>query len=343
VPLPMPALEIAARVRRGAGIEAIHCAAVAVVDDSSRLTHTLGDPSRVFFTRSAIKPLQALPLVTSEASRALALTEEELALSAASHSGTDRHREVVLGILKKCELGPEALKCGAHWPIGDRIAKKYPVHGEDRDPLRHNCSGKHAGFLALSRHLGQPAAAYIEPQGVVQCLVREAVAAACELEPDDLGVAVDGCSAPNFAMPLVQLAVGFKNLASSRVRDAASARALSEVRSAMQAHPVLVSGEGRFDYDLARAFPGNVVCKGGAEAILGIGFREPAIGIVIKVVDGAERALAPIAVKTLEQLGLIDQIASFPELARYQEPPVLNFRGLRTGEITADFSLRCST
>lgn len=332
--MPAPALESAARVLRGPGIEAIHCAAIAVVDGSSRLTHALGDPHAEFFTRSSIKPLQALPLVTTEAATALGLTDEELAICCASHGGSDRHREVVAGLLEKCGLSAADLMCGAHWPIGDRLARRYPVHGEDRDPLRHNCSGKHAGFLALSRHLGQPPTAYIEPHGVVQGTVREAVATACELDERQLPIAIDGCSAPNFALSLVALATGFKNLA------CAARPGMAEVRAAMHAHPFLVSGEGRLDYDLARSFPGNVVNKGGAEAILAMGFREPPLGVAIKVLDGGDRALGPIAVETLKQLGLIESLDAFPLLARHERPGVFNFRKIRTGEVTADFRLR---
>ena len=311
----------------------MHCATIAVVDRDSRLVFALGDPEQVFFTRSSIKPLQALPLVSSEARMSLGLSDEELALCCASHNGSDRHREIVAGILAKCALTKDALMCGTHWPIGDRLAKKYPLHGEDQDPLRHNCSGKHAGFLALSRHLGQPVEAYIEPQGVAQGLVREAVASACEIDAGRLEVAIDGCSAPNFSMPLVKLAAGFKNLARG---DAA----FSEVRAAMYAHPWLVSGEKRLDYDIARSFSGNVVNKGGAEAILAIGFREPSLGIAIKVIDGSDRALGPIVVEVLKQLGLIEEIGRFPELVRHELPPVFNFRKIRTGEIVPSFQLR---
>src|SRR5262249_45067320 len=161
-------------------------------------------------------------------------------------------------------------RCGTHLPLGMRLRDEYPQHGEDKDVLRHNCSGKHAGFLALSRRLGTPFEAYLRANGAVQTAVRGAVEAACELPPGSLVSAVDGCSAPTYAVPLAALAVGFKNLALG-AGSATLAPALARVRDAMQAEPVLVSGEGRFDYDLARSFPGNVVNKGGAEAILGIG------------------------------------------------------------------------
>jgi L-asparaginase II len=323
----------AAFVHRGQGIEAIHTAAIAVVDESSGLTHALGDPEQVFFSRSSIKPLQALPLVEAGGLERFGFGPEELSLCAASHNGSDQHRAIVLGMLQKLGLGPEALQCGAGYPLQLKLFGKYPLAGEDHDPLRHNCSGKHSGFLALAKLLGQPLDTYLEPTGAAQSLVRQAVAANCEVAADSLLLGTDGCSAPNFALPLRNLAVGFKNLA------LANDRARTRVRDAMLENPLLVSGERRLDYDLSLAFPGRVVVKGGAEALLLLAFREPALGIAIKVVDGAPRALGPILVETLKQLGLLDDLSKFPTLARYEAPAVTNARKLKTGEIRANFQL----
>ena len=323
----------AAFVHRGQGIEAIHTAAIAVVDGASRLTHALGDPEQVFFSRSSIKPLQVLPLVEAGGLERFGFGPEELALCTASHNGSDQHRAIVSGMLHKLGLTETALQCGTGLPLQLKLFGKYPLHGEDQDPLRHNCSGKHSGFLALAQLLGQPLESYLEPAGEAQTRVRTAVAAACEVDAASLLLGTDGCSAPNFALPLRNLAVGFKNLASAD--EAAQAR----VRAAMLAHPLLVSGEGRLDYDLSLAFPGRVVVKGGAEALLLLAFREPALGIAIKVIDGAARALGPILVETLKQLGLIDDISQFPTLARYEAPSITNARKLKTGEVRAEFRL----
>jgi L-asparaginase II len=327
------ALVPAVWVHRGQGIEAVHTAAIAVVDASSRLSHSLGDSAQVFFARSSIKPLQALPLVEAGGLERFGFGPEELALCAASHSGSDRHRAIVLGMLQKLGLDEAALQCGAGYPLQLKLFGKYPLHGEDQDPLRHNCSGKHSGFLALAKLLGQPLESYLEPDGPAQTLVRSAVAAACEVDPASLLLGTDGCSAPNFALPLQSLAIGFKNLA------AADEGARAHVRTAMLEHPLLVSGERRLDYDLSQAFPGRVTVKGGAEGLLLLSFSEPALGIAIKVVDGAPRALGPILVETLKQLGLVDDMSRFPTLARYEAPSVSNARKLKTGEIVADFTL----
>jgi L-asparaginase II len=324
----------AARVLRGQGVDAVHCAAIAVVDGSSRLTHALGDPQQSFFSRSSIKPLQALPLVEAGGLTRFGFDSEALALCASSHNGSDRHRALALDMLQKQGLDAAALQCGAGWPAQLKLFDQYPLQGEDRDPLRHNCSGKHSGFLALAQLLGQPIATYLDPAGPAQQAVRRAVAAACEIEAESLVTGIDGCSAPNYAMPLVSMAAGFKNLAGA---PAGTARA--QVRDAMLAHPILVSGERRLDYALSLAFPGRVVAKGGAEAVLLLAFAEPALGIAIKILDGDSRALGPIAVETLKQLGLVEDVSQLSSLKPYELPSVTNARGLVTGEIRAEFQL----
>ncbi len=311
----------------------MHSAAIAVVDQRSRLTHSLGDPEQVFFSRSSIKPLQALPLVEAGGLERFGFGPEELALCTASHNGSDQHRAIVLGMLHKLGLTESALQCGVGLPLQLKLFGKYPQQGEDQDPLRHNCSGKHSGFLALAQLLEQPLDTYLEPAGAAQSRVRQALAQACEVDEASLLLGTDGCSAPNYALPLRSLGVGFKHLATS------SGAAPSRVRAAMLAHPLLVSGERRLDYDLSLAFPGRVLVKGGAEALLLLAFSEPALGIAIKVVDGAARALGPILVETLKQLGLVENMAEFPTLARYEVPAVSNARKIKTGEIRANFQL----
>jgi len=333
-----PASAAAAVVTRGGGIEAWHEAAVAVVDGSGRVIRALGDPELATFTRSAIKPLQALPLCLTGAADAIGLDAEELALAAASHDGSDVHRAVAERMLGKAGGSVADLQCGAHWPIGMRTAGQHPCAGEDRDPLRHNCSGKHAGFLAVARMLGVAFDRYLDPDSAVQRAVRRAVADACEIDDASLQSATDGCSAPNFAMPLSALARGFKNLATRGPAGAPLDAALARVRGAMQAHPLMVSGAQRFDAQLMRAFGGRVVCKGGAEGLEAIGFSDPPLGIAVKVLDGGERAGPPICVAVLRALGLI--AGETPEPLAGRERPVLtNHQGLETGAIVASVKL----
>jgi L-asparaginase II len=232
----------------------------------------------------------------------------------------------------KAGADADRLLCGAHWPIGMRTAGRHPCAGEDRDPLRHNCSGKHAGFLALARTLGTAPERYLDPDSPVQRAVRRAVADACELPEASLRTGTDGCSAPNFALPLASLARGFKNLATRGPSGAPLDAALARVRGAMQAHPQLVSGPSRFDYEIQRAFGGRVVSKGGAEGLQAIGFSDPPLGVVVKVLDGGERAGAPICVAVLKELGLLEGEA-LRALAHRARPAITNHRGIETGAI----------
>ena len=219
-----------------------------------------------------------------------------------------------------------------------RAAGRYPLAGEDRDPLRHNCSGKHAGFLAVARVLGVAPAELPRPRrGRAASRSGARVAGACEIDEARLVTGIDGCSAPNFALPLSALARGFKNLAT-----APGGSALARVRAAMQAHPEMVSGEGRFDLQMQRAFGARVVSKGGAEALQAIGFSDPAIGdfgIVVKVLDGGDRALAPICMAVLAQLGIVGDPPP-AELAARVRPIIKNYRGIETGAVTVSAGLK---
>lgn len=332
--------EAAAVVYRGNTVESVHCAAIAVVDQHGELTHYLGDPRLMTATRSSVKPFQALPLLMSGTADRLGLTDKQIAVVCASHNGSDDHSEIVRSVLEAAGNSAENLQCGTHWPLQMRLLDQYPVNGEDKDPLRHNCSGKHSGFLALTRQLGGDVKQYLDPDSPTQRMVREAVGSYCEFPPDELGVAVDGCSAPVFTMPLVNLAIGFQKLASALGRTESERRAAERIRRAMWAHPIMVSGEKRIDFDLARTLPNNVVCKVGAEAVQGIGLADPPIGIAVKVIDGGVRARDPISIEVLRQLGVLDRNAEHPYLKGYERPEIRNYCGILTGHIAPEFSLK---
>ncbi|HOP07315.1 MAG TPA: asparaginase [candidate division Zixibacteria bacterium] len=332
--------EIAARVFRGDGIEAVHCASIAVVDERGNLTHYLGDPEFVTMTRSCIKPFQLMPLVASGAATYFDFDLRQLAIMAGSHNGTDEHREVVLTNLARAGNGPEHLQCGCHWPIGMEERRIWPTHGEDKDPVRHNCSGKHSGFLAMARYLKADVAQYLRPESPVQQRVLTTVSRYCGFPLDRMTIGVDGCSAPNFPLSLLSFARGFMKLAAGRGSDDVPATAAETIREAMMTYPEMVSGEGRFDLSLARAFPNRLICKSGAEAIEGIGLMDPPVGIAVKIQDGNCRALWPVCVEVLRQLGYIKHVDNDSPLARFERPEIRNVRDFVTGQIVPDFQLR---
>lgn len=333
--------EVVARVYRGEVVEAQHCADIAVVDAAGELTHYFGNPDAVYMTRSSVKPFQALPLIRTGAFARLGFSSEQLAIMCASHNGTDRHREVVQSNLWQAGNHPEDLQCGTHRPMGMELEGTYPTAGEDRDPLRHNCSGKHSGFLALAGFLGEPLSDYLNPRSRTQQLVKEAVAEICQYPAGKIEVGIDGCSAPVFSLPVKHLAIGMKNLAIPQAQDAETRRALGLIKAAMTEHPYLVAGDKRFDYDLMRSFPGRAVSKIGAESIQAMGFAEPAMGICVKIIDGSGgRALAPVCVHVLKQLGIIRRFEDHMYLQGYACPEVRNCRNLLTGRIVVDFELK---
>ncbi len=331
--------DIGALVYRGKAVEAIHYVSIAVVDGSGRLTQYLGDPMMVTMTRSSIKPFQLMPLLLTGAADRFAYGDRNLSIMAGSHSGTDEHVAVVRENLSMASNDPSMLKCGAHWPIEMQNDQTYPTKGEDRDPLRHNCSGKHSGFLALARHLNVEVERYLDPESEGQRLIKQAIADSCEFPQDKMPLGIDGCSAPNYPLPLANLALGFMKLACAR--DGAPAnQAMARIRGAMAEYPIMFSGRNRLDYNLMQSFPGRIVCKGGAESLQGIGFSDPPMGIAVKIHDGGFRALGAICHELLRQMGLAKPGTSLPLLAQYERPEIRNNACLLTGYIVPSFRLR---
>ncbi len=328
------------QVIRGEAVEAIHHADIAVVDQSGQLTHYLGNPDTIYMARSALKPFQALPLIETGGFDHFGFSQRHLALMCSSHSGTDEHRDVARSILEQAGLSIADLQCGADWPLYIQFEDIFPVAQDQFDPLRNDCSGKHAGFLALAKFLGEPLEAYLNPDSRIQKMIKESVAVCCEYPAESMRLGIDGCSAPNFSLPVRQLAVGFRNLATGSLSKKPTSEALQRVKEAMTGLPYLVAGHKRFCYDFMRSFGPNGVTKLGAESIQGIGFADPAIGIAVKVADGGGRALGPICVEVLKQLGLLDMTAGNELLGRYECPETRNARDIVTGRIVVDFRLK---
>jgi L-asparaginase II len=332
-------IEIVARVYRGEREESVHYGSVAVVDKNGKLTHYVGDPEFFTFVRSAAKPFQLIPLIETGAADHFGYDNKQLSVMCGSHNGSDEHREVVLSNLAAAGNSVANLKCGTHIPIFMEMSKEIPLHGEHKDQLRHNCSGKHSGFLALARYLGDDIDKYLDFDSKTQKLVLEAAARMYGLPKEKIIIGIDGCSAPNFGLPLINSAVAFKRLANGEGDTPELSKALWRIKEAMREFPEMFSGEGRFDLAIMRSFPGNVVCKGGAEAFQGIGFADPPIGIAVKIHDGNARAIGPVCVEVLRQLGLVD-IEKAIHFKPFYNPEVHNWRNILTGRIRAEFSLK---
>jgi L-asparaginase II len=335
-------------VTRGRIVESIHFGAIAVSDSAGNLLASYGDPETVTFLRSSAKPFQALPFVERGGDEYFGLTSRELALLCASHSGTDEHVAVACGIQAKVGVTEADLLCGVHPPYHEPTARALESRGETPKPNRHNCSGKHTGMLAHARLRHLPTEDYIRLDHPVQVSILSAFAEMCGLREDQVEIGIDGCSAPNFAVPLRNAALAFARLCDPVGLSADRAAACQRITAAMTGNPFMVAGPGRFDTRLMEQVSGRVVAKGGAEGYQAMGLMPgalgagtPALGIAFKISDGdpKDRARSCTGLDILRQLGAISK-AEAEALAEFDRQPIYNWRRIPVGEIRASFQLR---
>ncbi len=290
-----------AAVRRGALVESVHRGRLAVCDPAGNLIDAAGDPEAYVYPRSAAKPFQALPLVLSGAADDFGLTQRELAVACASHNAEEPHLAAVRSILEKAGLTEDDLQSGAHPPLYGPAAKELLCSGEEPRPIHGNCSGKHAGMLAVCVHEGYETATYRDPDHPLQRRILGLIAEICNLREDEVLVAGDNCGVPAFALPLWSFATGLARIATGEeLSDELSAAAL-RIGDAMRGYPFMVAGTGRFDTELMGST--DLLVKGGAEAVLAVGSRE-GWGMALKISDGAERAVRPAGLAALEARGV---------------------------------------
>lgn len=327
----------AARVQvfRGGVVESEHRVHIAVADGSGTLRASAGDVARVCFARSAVKPLQAVPLIDDGAVSAFEMSERELAVCCASHSGEPYHTDTVLGVLKRIGLGEEALACGAHPPFHEPSAQRLRQDGRAPGPVHNNCSGKHAGMLALARVHGWPTPGYHEAVHPVQWRMLEEISRWSGRAVDEIGLGTDGCGVATFALPLAVLAAAFGRFAREARSAGASAARITE---AMVRHPEYVGGSGRLCTELMRVVDGRVVTKVGAEGMYCAALPGAELGIALKVEDGAKRAAEPALVALLCALGLLSD-EERASLSAFAEPDSMNTRGDVVGGIRAVVAL----
>jgi L-asparaginase II len=314
---------------RGDMVESLHLGHVVVCDATGAVVEAWGDPKQVIYPRSACKMIQALPLLESGAVESAGLGDEQIALCCASHNGAAIHTDRVSRWLAELSLGEDALRCGPQMPDDPAAREALICTHVAPGQVHNNCSGKHAGFLTLSRHMGA-GPEYVEPDHPVQRAVRAAFEEVTgEASPR---FAIDGCSAPNFATTLHGLARGMARFAAADERDARG-RAMIRLREAMMRHPELVAGEGRSCTGLMRAMGARAAVKTGAEGVFVAIVPGARIGVALKIADGATRAAECAIAAILVRLGVLD--AGDPAARRYLDAPILNRRGMVTGAVRA--------
>lgn len=322
-------------VLRGGLVESSHRVHVAVVDGAGRLRARAGDVRHVCFARSAIKPLQALPLVDDGAAERYAVTDRELALCCGSHSGEAYHVEAAAALLRRLGLGEEALACGPHVPFHEETAQRLRAEGRPPGRLHNNCSGKHAGMLALARSNGWPTAGYHESGHAVQKRMLEEVAKWTGEPAEEIPLAVDGCGVVTFGLRLESLARAFATFAAAaRTGGNGPAR----VVHAMVRNPAYVGGTGRLCTRLMHIATGRLFVKVGAEGVYCAGSPGAELGVALKVEDGSKRASEPALLAVLRAVGLISD-EEMAELTEFAEPDVRNTRGEVVGGVRAAIRL----
>ena len=324
-------------------VENVHFGSVAVVDRDGRLVRWAGDPRWSTFTRSTLKPFQAVPFVRAGGPRHFGWTSRQVALMCASHSGEDMHTEVVASMLAsaRCDVGQ--LQCGCSVPGWYAASGRTPPSDTQWSSIQHNCSGKHAGFLAACRLHDEPVATYLSVESALQRRIVAAIAGLAGVAADAMPRGTDGCSAPNYALPLDRLAHLYAQLAQGAMAPVDGA-VLGTLFDAMTQHPELVSGTGRSDRALMGLAPGDWVTKIGADGVQAIGIRSAGLGIAIKVADGQRDALYCVVVETLKQLGLlgVPVMADGDDgrCAPWLRTRLSNARGVTIGRILPVFTLR---
>ena len=345
-------------VTRGNIVESVHYGSIAVVDSSGKLIASYGDPKTVAFLRSSAKPFQVLPFVERGGVEYFGFTPRELSISCASHEGSDLHVQTVEGIQKKIGVYESALQCGIHMPGDVDAFKSLIINNRQPTPNQNNCSGKHTAMLAHAKMRVLPLENYLDINHPIQQDILSSFAEMCLLPMKEIELGTDGCSAPNFAVPLYNAALAMARLCDPRQLSEARASASRKITSAMATHPEMISAYGEFDEQLMRVGEGKFVCKRGAEGYQIIGLLpgalkpdSPGMGIALKVSDGdasrisldlvhSARVRPAVTLEILRLLGVLSSkqeqaLASFGPIK-----PVTNHRGILTGQSRPIFELQ---
>lgn len=319
-------------VTRGGIAESVHRGALAVFDADGRAVLALGDIERPVFPRSAVKALQALPLVESGAAERFALTDQEIALACASHSGEPAHVGAAAAMLGKAGRDMHCLECGAHWPSREPVLRALAASGGEASALHNNCSGKHAGFICLAVHEGDDPKGYIQPDHPVMRRVSAALGEMTGFDLAKTACGTDGCSIPTFAIPLRNLAIGFARFGTGQGLAPDRAKAAARIRAAVAAAPFFVAGTDRFDTDVMGALGARAFTKTGAEGVYCAALPEAGLGIALKIDDGAGRGAEVVMANLIARfLPLSDAEAGV--VAARLDRQITNWNGIETGRM----------
>jgi L-asparaginase II len=332
-------------VMRGGLLESAHRGALVVSDAQGHTLLALGDTQRPVFPRSAVKILQALPLVASGAADHWGLNDEELALACASHNGEDRHTATALRVLQKAGLDDTSLACGTHAPYLAQAANLLATRGQRPCALHNNCSGKHAGFLALAafRALHDPQVStqgYVQADHPVMREVTQAMGAAMGVDLNHSAFGIDGCSIPTFAVPLTSMALAFARVATGTGLSAAHAQAAQRLRGAIARAPFMVGGTDRFDSDVMQSLGARVCCKVGAEGVYCAALPDQGLGLALKMDDGNNARAAEVVMAALMERLITLSPDERTMMQSKSTVQLRNWRGMDVGTLQPSAPLR---
>jgi L-asparaginase II len=331
-------MSVVAKVYRGDLVDLTHIGHVAVADYTGKLLYHYGNPDRVTFARSSAKPIQAIPVVESGATDAYGLTDREIALLCASHSGESFHVDAVRSILKKADLTDKYLQCGTHYPFADYAAQELRNKGLKPETVHCNCSGKHSGMLITAKYLNEDLDTYYKPEHPVQQRIMKTIAEICEYDEEKIITATDGCGVPVHAMPLYKFAQGFARLSKPEVLGEERGRVVKRLTNAMTAYPDMVGGTDRFCTDLMKVCGDRLFAKSGAAAYYAIGLKDKGIGMSFKVEDAAKGIVFAMVLGVLSQLNIITPM-EFKQLEKYYIMQDKNHKGELVGHTKIEFEL----
>ena len=336
--------EILARVFRGETVESVHRGSIVIVSGTGERVASVGDPSMVTFTRSSVKAFQAIPFITSGAADAFGFTEREIALACASHSGEPFHVDLAKQMLAKAGLSEDDLLCGGHPPFHEGSADELIRSGVEPGPIYNNCSGKHSAMLAFAKHIGADTSKYLDPDGPVQKQILKTISLFSGIAEDEILLGTDGCSAPNFALPLSAMAQAYANLILPPDKFPEEVRAAAKrIVQAMTRFPEYVGGSYRLDTKTMQAFAGRVVCKVGAEGVWLAGVlpceRWPdGAAFAMKIDDGNDDRARPAAgIELLRMLGVMTPETE-AALGEFSPKILKNRREIVVGRVEAAFA-----
>lgn len=325
-------------VYRGGRVESSHFGHIAVVNSDGKLLYSLGDPQRLTYARSSAKPLQAIPVLETGAADHYELSEADISLCCASHSGEAQHTDRVLAILKRAGIEETCLQCGTHIPHSQDTYKSLIASGKELTSLYNNCSGKHTGMLVTAKHMGESLEDYYELSHPLQQRILKVISEVSEYPIEKIEMGVDGCGVPVHSLPLDRWAYTYARMARPDALGEKRAAVVNRITTSMMRVPEMVGGTGRFCTDFMKEANGRLFGKAGAEAVYLIGDKVTGIGIAVKIEDGNARAAYPAALETLRQLGLMDE-EQLTHIKQHYRPVLKNARQEDIGELVPSFTL----